>query len=110
MLAVLTSAVPHFDKPNTADKPVDTGDTAWVLASCAMVLIMTPGVAFFYGGMVDSKNIISTMYQSFVAMGLISVLWVIVGFSLAFGDTVGGVIGNPSTFFMCKSSRKRYCP
>jgi Amt family ammonium transporter len=61
---------------------------------------MTPGLAYFYGGMIDTKNIISTMLQSFIAMGVISVLWIVVGFSLAFGDSIGGVIGNPTTFFM----------
>ena len=65
---------------------------------------MTPGLAFFYGGMVNPKNILSTMLQSFIAMGLISVVWVLVGFSLAFGDSIGpegfGLFGNPATFFM----------
>ena len=71
---------------------MDTGDTAWVLASCALVLFMTPGLAFFYGGMVRSKNLLAMLMQNFFAMGLISVLWVLVGFSLAFGkgnDFVG---------------------
>jgi Amt family ammonium transporter len=63
---------------------------------------MTPGLAYFYGGMIDTKNIISTMLQSFIAMGVISIIWIVVGFSLAFGDTVGGVVGNPTTFFMFK--------
>lgn len=62
--------------------------------------MMTPGLAFFYGGMVNKKNVISTILQSFIAMGVISVVWVIVGFSLAFGDNIGGVLGNPATFFM----------
>ena len=61
---------------------------------------MTPGLSFFYGGMVRKKNVISTMMQSVVAMGLITVVWVIVGFSLSFGDSIGGIIGNPLTFFM----------
>ena len=59
---------------------------------------MTPGLAFFYGGMVRKKSIISTMLQSFVALGVISVLWVVVGFSLAFGESVHGIIGNPFTY------------
>jgi Amt family ammonium transporter len=59
---------------------------------------MTPGLAFFYGGMVDKKHIISTMLQSFVALGVISVLWVLVGFSLCFGDSLGGIVGDPRTF------------
>jgi len=78
-----------------------SGDVAWMLAASAFVLLMTPGLAFFYGGMIDTKNIISTMLQSFVAMGVISVVWIVVGFSLAFGpDVAGGFIGNPMTYFM----------
>ena len=68
---------------------IDTGDTAWMLVSSAFVLLMTPGLSFFYGGMIDKKNVISTMLQSFVALGVISVLWILVGFSLAFGDSNG---------------------
>src|SRR6478609_851850 len=79
---------------------INSGDVAWMLAASALVLLMTPGLAYFYGGMIDTKNIISTMLQSFIAMGVISVLWVVVGFSLAFGESIGGYIGNPSTFFM----------
>jgi Amt family ammonium transporter len=79
---------------------LDSGDVAWMLSATALVLLMTPGLAYFYGGMIDTKNIISTMLQSFIAMGVISVLWVVVGFSLAFGDSLGGFIGNPATFFM----------
>src|SRR5882672_6495214 len=82
---------------------INSGDVAWMLAASAFVLLMTPGLAFFYGGMIDTKNIISTMLQSFVAMGIISVLWIVVGFSLAFGpDIAGGFIGNPMTYFMFK--------
>jgi ammonium transporter, Amt family len=86
------------------DKTVVPGDAAWMLTATALVLIMTPGVAFFYGGMIQPKNIISTMLQSFIAMGLVSVLWVVVGFSIAFGESVGpegfGLFGNPCTYFM----------
>ena len=78
---------------------IDTGDTAWMIVASAFVLLMTPGLSFFYGGMVIKKNIISTMLQSFIALGVISILWVIVGFSLAFGDSIGGIIGNPLTYF-----------
>jgi len=78
---------------------IDSGDTAWMLVASAFVLLMTPGLSFFYGGMVSKKNIISTMLQSFIALGVISVLWVIVGFSLSFGDSIGGIIGNPMTYF-----------
>jgi Amt family ammonium transporter len=80
--------------------PINSGDVAWMLTATGLVLLMTPGLSFFYGGMVRAKNVISTMLQSFIALGVISISWVIVGFSLAFGDSVGGVIGNPSTFFM----------
>ncbi|MCH1583398.1 MAG: ammonium transporter [Flavobacteriales bacterium] len=78
------------------------GDVAWMVVASAFVLLMTPGLAFFYGGMVDRKNVISTMLQSFVALGVISILWVIVGFSLCFGDSIGGIIGNPMTFLNFK--------
>lgn len=81
------------------ESAIDSGDTAWMIISCAFVLLMTPGLAFFYGGMVNIKNIISTMLQSFVALGVISVIWVLVGFSLAFGDSYYGIIGNPITYF-----------
>src|SRR6218665_3251059 len=77
-----------------------SGDVAWMLASTALVFLMTPGLAYFYGGMIDSKNIISTMLQSFIAMGVVSVLWVVVGFSLAFGTSIGGFIGDPRSFLM----------
>ena len=74
---------------------MDSGDTAWVLISTALVLFMTPGLAFFYGGMVRSKNMLGMLMQNFFAMGLLGVLWVLIGFTLAFGDAGnGGVIGN----------------
>ncbi len=81
-------------------EPADAGNIAWMLTATGLVLLMTPGLSYFYGGMVSSKNIISTMFQSFIAMGVISILWVVVGFSLAFGDSIGGIIGNPFTYFM----------
>jgi Amt family ammonium transporter len=77
----------------------DTGDTAWMIVASAFVLLMTPGLAFFYGGLVNRKNVISTMLQSFVALGVMSVLWVFIGFSLAFGESYHGIIGNPFTYF-----------
>lgn len=81
-------------------------DVAWILASSGLVLLMTPGLSFFYGGMVGKKNVISTMLQSFIALGVISILWVVVGFSLSFGDSIGitingqhyGLIGNPISY------------
>ncbi|WP_366183569.1 ammonium transporter [Flavobacterium ovatum] len=78
----------------------DTGDTAWMIVATALVLIMTPGLGFFYGGMVGKKNVISTMLQSFMAMIIVSVLWIVIGFSLSFGTSIGGVIGNPMDYFM----------
>ncbi|NBA84279.1 ammonium transporter [Emticicia sp. CRIBPO] len=81
---------------------INSGDTAWMLVASALVLIMTPGLAYFYGGMVNAKNVISTMLQSFIAMGVISVVWVTVGYSIAFGESVGGFFGNPTTHFMFK--------
>jgi Amt family ammonium transporter len=72
----------------------DVGATAWVLASAALVLFMTPGLAFFYGGMVRSKNVLSMLMLNFVCIGVVSLLWVVVGYSLAFGDDVGrGLLG-----------------
>ena len=71
----------------------DTGDTAWVLVAAALVLFMTPGLAFFYGGMVRAKNVLGMLMQNFFSMGLVSVLWAIVGYSLAFGGD-GPLIGN----------------
>jgi len=71
---------------------IDAGDTAWMLVASAFVLLMTPGLSFFYGGMIDKKNVISTMLQSFIALGVVSVIWVLIGFSLAFGDSIGGII------------------
>jgi ammonium transporter, Amt family len=73
---------------------MDSGNTAWVLMSAALVLLMTPGLAFFYGGMVRSKNVLGMLMMNFFSMGLVSVLWTLFVFSLAFGDDVGGVVGN----------------
>ncbi|WP_167464327.1 ammonium transporter [Nocardia brasiliensis] len=80
----------------------DTGDTAWMLASAALVLLMTPGLAFFYGGMVRSKNVLNMIMMSISAMGLVGVLWSLYGFSTAFGDNTFGLIGDPSQFFGLK--------
>ncbi|AEM78164.1 ammonium transporter [Thermoanaerobacter wiegelii] len=73
---------------------INTGDTAFVLFSAALVMIMTPGLAFFYGGMVSSKNVISTMMQSFIIIAIVSIQWILFGFSLSFGSDVGHIIGN----------------
>jgi len=83
-----------------ATSPLDTGNLTWMLCSAGLVLLMTPGLSFFYGGMVHPRNIISTMLQTYIALGVVSIIWYAFGFSLAFGDDVGGIIGNPKTFFM----------
>ncbi|MGN6439276.1 MAG: ammonium transporter [Agriterribacter sp.] len=92
-------------------KPVaDFGDTskynpadiAWIVVAAALVFLMTPGLAFFYGGMVHRKNVISTMMKSVVAAGVVSVLWIFVGYSLCFGEDIGGFIGNPTTHLFFK--------
>ncbi len=88
---------------NAADStPIDTGATAWMLTSTALVLLMIPGLAMFYGGLVRSKNVLGTIMHSYVAMGIISVLWVVVGYSMSFGTNVlGGWFGwNPDYFFL----------
>ncbi len=96
----LTALVPRTAPAIPTGGPLVAGDVAWMLTATGLVLLMTPGLSFFYGGMVRFKNVVSTMLQSFVALGVISLLWVVVGFSLAFGDSLGGVVGNPLTFFM----------
>ena len=78
-------------------------DIAWILTATCLVFLMTPGLSFFYGGMVSQKNILSTMLQSFMALGLISLIWVFVGFSLSFGDSFYGIIGNPFQHFLFKN-------
>ena len=72
---------------------VDSGDTAWILASSALVMFMTPGLAFFYGGLVRAKNVLGTIMQSFIALALVTVLWVLIGYTLAFGPDKAGLIG-----------------
>jgi len=77
-------------------------DIAWILVATALVFLMTPGLAFFYGGMVHRKNVISTMIKSVVATGVVTIIWVTVGYSLCFGDSLGGWIGNPTTHIFMK--------
>src|SRR5919108_2241116 len=72
---------------------INAGDTAWLLASAALVMFMTPGLAFFYGGLVRAKNILGTVMQSFIALALVTVLWMLVGYTLAFGRDAGLLIG-----------------
>jgi Amt family ammonium transporter len=121
MIGILTALVLPLSMPLWADEPaappaeappvaavveaapaaapkIDTGDTAWMLASAAMVLLMTPGLALFYGGMVRTKNALSTMMQSFIMICLIGVQWVLWGYSLSFGPDQGGLIGSLAWF------------
>jgi ammonium transporter, Amt family len=77
----------------TAGK-IDTGDTAWMLISTALVMLMTPGLAMFYGGMVRKKNVLGTIMHSFIAIALVSIQWILIGYSLAFGPDIKGLIGN----------------
>lgn len=76
------------------DMAINTGDTAWVLAATAMVLLMTPGLAFFYGGMLRAKSVLNMLMMSFVTIGIVSVLWTIFGYGLAFGDSGSGLYGS----------------
>lgn len=104
LLALLSLIAPVLSDASDAafSSDIDPANIAWMLTASGLVLLMTPGLSFFYGGMVGRKNIISTMLQSFVALGVVSVLWFLVGFSLAFGDSWGGIIGDPRTFFFMK--------
>ncbi len=102
ILALLALFVkgPETSVPVGPTDSIVPGDVAWMLTAAALVLLMTPGLSFFYGGMVSFKNVVSTMLQSVIALGVMSLVWVAFGFSLAFGDSIGGVIGDPRTFFM----------
>jgi len=80
----------------------DTGDTAWMLASAALVLLMTPGLAFFYGGMVRARGVLNMIMMSISAMGVVTVLWVLYGYSVAFGNDKFGLFGDPSQYFGLK--------
>jgi Amt family ammonium transporter len=99
-IAVAALFVPTL--PNFDDGKYVPADIAWVLVAAALVFLMTPGLAFFYGGMVNRKNVLSTMMKSVVAAGVVGVLWIVVGYSLAFGDSIGGFIGNPGTHLFFK--------
>src|SRR5688572_17125418 len=78
------------EPPAVTGGEIDLGDTAWLLTATGLVLLMTPGLSFFYAGMVSTKNVISTMLQSFIALGVITLVWIAVGFSLCFGDSING--------------------
>lgn len=91
------------DDTGSVTATISSGDTAWMLVSSALVLLMTPGLSFFYGGMVRPKNVVSTMLQSFICMGIVSLFWYLFGFSLVFGESIRGVIGHPGTYFMLQN-------
>src|SRR5215212_12255655 len=96
----LASAVLLWAQPTFAEEvaAIDTGDTAWVLTASALVLMMTlPGLALFYGGLVRAKNVLNVLMQCFLSAGIVGVLWVLVGYSLAFG-TGNAFIGDFSKF------------
>jgi Amt family ammonium transporter len=97
--AIFTPVLPNFE--DTAGV-YNGADITWVLISTALVFLMTPGLAFFYGGMVHRKNVISTMIKSTVAAGVVTVIWITFGYSLSFGESVGGFVGNPMTHFFFK--------
>src|SRR5262245_1986198 len=99
-MAVIAVFLRFQPKPLPPGDTLNSGDVAWMLTASALVLLMTPGLSFFYGGMVSFKNVVSTMLQSVIALGVISLIWVFVGFGLAFVDDIGGIVGNPLTYFM----------
>lgn len=100
VVAIASIFIPTL--PNFDDGKYNGADVAWIIVATALVFLMTPGLAFFYGGMVTRKNVISTMIKSLIAAGVVSVLWVVVGYSLAFGTDVNGVIGDPTTHWFFK--------
>ncbi|MGV3595004.1 MAG: ammonium transporter, partial [Sediminibacterium sp.] len=104
LIAVALVALFIPSLPNYADEAgaYSAADITWILVATALVFLMTPGLAFFYGGMVHRKNVISTMIKSVVATGVVSILWVTVVYSLCFGESIGGFIGNPSTHLFFK--------
>jgi len=102
IVAILALFVPSHPGFVDKQKVYNTADITWVLLSTALVFLMTPALAFFYGGMVHRKNVLSTMMKSVVAAGIVSVLWVVVGYSLCFGKSIHGIIGDPRTHWFFK--------
>ena len=97
--AIFVPSLPNFDD---GGKIYNGADISWIIVATALVFLMTPGLAFFYGGMVHRKNVLSTMIKSIAAAGVVSVIWVVVGYSLCFGNSIGGFIGDPSTHLFFK--------
>jgi len=102
VVAVLALFVPQLPNFQGDANTYSAADIAWILVATALVFIMTPGLAFFYGGMVHRKNIISTMIKSIVSAGIVTVIWVTYGYSLSFGESINGFIGNPMTHLFFK--------
>lgn len=100
-VAIAALFIPSLPNFNDGGK-YSAADIAWIIVATALVFLMTPGLAFFYGGMVHRKNVISTMIKSVVAAGIVSILWIFIGYSLCFGDSIGGIIGNPFTHMFFK--------
>jgi Amt family ammonium transporter len=101
-VAVTSLFIPSLPAFNDAGA-YNAADTAWLIVATALVFLMTPGLAFFYGGMVHRKNVLSTMIKSLIAAGVVSVIWVVVGYSLCFGADIGGFIGNPMDHLFFKN-------
>lgn len=101
IIAVISIFIPSLSLFNDEGK-YSTADIAWMIVATALVFLMTPGLAFFYGGMVHRKNVISTMIKSLIAAGIVSVLWIAIGYSLSFGESFHGFIGNPLTHLFFK--------
>jgi len=92
-----------------AAPPINIGNTAFMLICASLVMLMTPGLAFFYGGLVGRKNVLTVMMQSFVSLSWTTVLWFAFGYSMCFGPTLGGVIGDPRAMRSCAASASRRC-
>jgi len=102
LIAVGAMFIPSLPLFNDGGK-YNSADIAWLIVATALVFLMTPGLAFFYGGMVHRKNVLSTMIKSLIATGVVSVVWVVVGYSLCFGSDIGGFIGNPASHLFFKN-------
>ncbi len=100
-VAIAAIFVPSV-KATVDESKYNQADITWILVATALVFLMTPALAFFYGGMVNRKNVLSTMMKSVVAAGVVGVLWIVVGYSLCFGESIHGIIGNPMTHFFYK--------
>jgi Amt family ammonium transporter len=97
--AIFIPSLPNFNDGGT----YSAADIAWLIVATALVFLMTPGLAFFYGGMVHRKNVISTMIKSVVAAGVVSILWIVVGYGLCFGPSINGIIGDPTSHLFFKN-------